>query len=30
MLIAQLSTGEPTDPRPQLQRLAWMLTASTR
>jgi TetR/AcrR family transcriptional regulator, regulator of biofilm formation and stress response len=30
MLIAQLSTGEPTDPRPQLQRLARMLTASPR
>jgi TetR/AcrR family transcriptional regulator, regulator of biofilm formation and stress response len=30
MLIAQLSTGEPTDPRPQLQRLARMLTVSPR
>jgi DNA-binding transcriptional regulator YbjK len=30
MLIAQLSTGEPADPRPQLQRLARMLTGSPR
>ncbi len=30
MLIAQLSTGEPTDPRPELQRLARLLTASPR
>jgi DNA-binding transcriptional regulator YbjK len=30
MLIAQLSTGEPQDPRPQLQRLARTLTASPR
>jgi hypothetical protein len=30
MLIAQLSTGEPTDPRPQLQRLARMLTSAPR
>ena len=30
MLIAQLSTGDPTDPRPQLQRLARMLTAAPK
>jgi DNA-binding transcriptional regulator YbjK len=30
MLIAQLSTGKPTDPRPQLQRLARMLTVSPK
>jgi DNA-binding transcriptional regulator YbjK len=30
MLIAQLSTGEPADPRPELQRLARLLTASPR
>jgi DNA-binding transcriptional regulator YbjK len=30
LLIGQLSTGEPTDPRPQLQRLARMLTASPK
>jgi DNA-binding transcriptional regulator YbjK len=30
LMIAQLSTGEPTDPRPQLQRLARMLTASPK
>ena len=30
MLIAQLSTGEPTDPRPQLERLARTLTSPRR
>lgn len=30
MLIAQLSTGKPADPRPQLQRLARMLTVSPK
>jgi TetR/AcrR family transcriptional regulator, regulator of biofilm formation and stress response len=30
MLIAQLSTGEPKDPRTQLQRLARTLTAAAR
>jgi DNA-binding transcriptional regulator YbjK len=30
LLIAQLSTGEPSDPRPQLQRLAQTLTAAAR
>jgi DNA-binding transcriptional regulator YbjK len=30
MLIAQLSTGDPTDPRPQLQRLARTLTAAPK
>ena len=30
LLIAQLSTGKPTDPRPELQRLARLLTGSPR
>jgi DNA-binding transcriptional regulator YbjK len=30
LLIVQLATGEPPDPRPQLRRLARTLTASTR